>query len=78
MLGFWWATNQARLQKYPLGGPPPSVVGIDGEQAIEQTNGDLLVFTSFFNPNEKYHLGLQEKIVISCLLMSGHIKFLEV
>ena len=30
--------------------PPLSVVGLTEEQAIEQANGELLVFTSSFNP----------------------------
>ncbi|MBA0577444.1 hypothetical protein Golob_023953, partial [Gossypium lobatum] len=30
--------------------PPLSVVGLSEEQAIEQANGDVLVFTSTFNP----------------------------
>lgn len=30
--------------------PPLSVVGLSEEQAVEQANGDLLVFTSSFNP----------------------------
>lgn len=30
--------------------PPLSVVGLSEEQAIEQTDGDILVFTSGFNP----------------------------
>ena len=30
--------------------PPLSVVGVSEEQAIEQAKGDVLVFTSTFNP----------------------------
>lgn len=30
--------------------PPLAVVGLSEEQAIEQANGDILVFTSSFNP----------------------------
>lgn len=30
--------------------PPLSVVGLSEEQAIEQANGDILIFTSTFNP----------------------------
>ncbi|GJW58022.1 glutathione reductase, cytosolic [Tanacetum coccineum] len=30
--------------------PPLSVVGLSEEQAIEQANGDILIFTSGFNP----------------------------
>lgn len=30
--------------------PPLSVVGLSEEQAIEQAKGDVLVFTSTFNP----------------------------
>lgn len=30
--------------------PPLSVVGLSEEQAIEQAKGDILVFTSTFNP----------------------------
>lgn len=30
--------------------PALSVVGLSEEQAIEQANGDILVFTSTFNP----------------------------
>lgn len=30
--------------------PPLSVVGLSEEQALDQANGDVLVFTSTFNP----------------------------
>ncbi|KAF7841714.1 glutathione reductase, cytosolic [Senna tora] len=30
--------------------PPLSVVGLSEEQAVEEANGDILVFTSTFNP----------------------------
>lgn len=30
--------------------PPLSVVGLSEEEAVQQANGDILVFTSTFNP----------------------------
>ncbi|CAA3011698.1 glutathione reductase, chloroplastic [Olea europaea subsp. europaea] len=41
--------------------PPLSVVGLSEEQAIEQANGDILVFTSTFNAMKNTISGRQEK-----------------
>nr|ABF29524.1 cytosolic glutathione reductase [Phaseolus vulgaris] len=41
--------------------PPLSVVGLSEEEAIEQTKGDLLIFTSSFNPMKNTTKGRQEK-----------------
>ncbi|KAG5062426.1 hypothetical protein JHK85_003609 [Glycine max] len=48
--------------------PPLSVVGLSEEQAIEQTNGDLLVFTSIFNPMKNTISGRQEKTVMKLVV----------
>ena len=48
--------------------PPLSVVGLSEEQAIEQTNGDLLVFTSTFNPMKNTISGRQEKTVMKLVV----------
>ncbi|CAL0321179.1 unnamed protein product [Lupinus luteus] len=48
--------------------PPLSVVGLSEEQAIEQANGDLLVFTSSFNPLRNTISGRQEKTVMKLVV----------
>ena len=40
--------NMCLLLLYSI--PPLSVVGLSEEQAIEKAKGDVLVFTSTFNP----------------------------
>ncbi|XP_058779000.1 glutathione reductase, cytosolic [Vicia villosa] len=48
--------------------PPLSVVGLSEEQAIEQTNGDVLIFTSTFNPMKNTISGRQEKTVMKLVV----------
>lgn len=48
--------------------PPLSVVGLSEEQAIEQSNGDILVFTSTFNPMKNTISGRQEKSVMKLVV----------
>ncbi|KAK7268665.1 hypothetical protein RIF29_21370 [Crotalaria pallida] len=48
--------------------PPLSVVGLSEEQAIEQANGELLVFTSSFNPMKNTISGRQEKTVMKLVV----------
>ncbi|PON72913.1 Glutathione-disulfide reductase [Trema orientale] len=48
--------------------PPLSVVGLSEEQAIEQANGDILVFTSSFNPMKNTISGRQEKAVMKLVV----------
>ncbi|XVF38036.1 hypothetical protein REPUB_Repub20aG0063200 [Reevesia pubescens] len=48
--------------------PPLSVVGLSEEQAIEQANGDVLVFTSTFNPMKNTISGRQEKTVMKLVV----------
>nr|ACJ85587.1 unknown [Medicago truncatula] len=48
--------------------PPLSVVGLSEEEAVEQTNGDLLVFTSTFNPMKNTISGRQEKTVMKIVV----------
>ncbi|XP_022761924.1 glutathione reductase, chloroplastic isoform X1 [Durio zibethinus] len=48
--------------------PPLSVVGVSEEQAIEQANGDVLVFTSTFNPMKNTISGRQEKTVMKLVV----------
>ncbi|KAL3726767.1 hypothetical protein ACJRO7_031635 [Eucalyptus globulus] len=48
--------------------PPLSVVGLSEEQAIEQANGDILVFTSTFNPMKNTVSGRQEKTAMKLLV----------
>ncbi|GFP92869.1 glutathione reductase chloroplastic, partial [Phtheirospermum japonicum] len=48
--------------------PPLSVVGLSEEQAIEQANGDLLVFTSSFNPMKNTISGRTEKTVMKLVV----------
>jgi glutathione reductase (NADPH) len=48
--------------------PPLSVVGLSEEQAIEQANGDTLVFTSTFNPMKNTISGRQEKTIMKLVV----------
>ncbi|XVF65123.1 hypothetical protein PTKIN_Ptkin09bG0221600 [Pterospermum kingtungense] len=48
--------------------PPLSVVGLSEEKAIEQANGDILVFTSTFNPMKNTISGRQEKTVMKLVV----------
>ncbi|KAF7807820.1 glutathione reductase, chloroplastic [Senna tora] len=49
--------------------PPLSVVGlISEEQAVEEANGDILVFTSTFNPMKNSISGRQEKTVMKLVV----------
>ncbi|GLU08722.1 hypothetical protein SLE2022_256180 [Rubroshorea leprosula] len=48
--------------------PPLSVVGLSEEQALEQANGDILVFTSSFNPMKNTVSGRQEKTVMKLVV----------
>lgn len=48
--------------------PPLSVVGLSEEQAIEQVNGEILVFTSTFNPMKNTISGRQEKTVMKLIV----------
>ncbi|KAJ8755374.1 hypothetical protein K2173_019172 [Erythroxylum novogranatense] len=48
--------------------PPLSVVGLSEEQALEQASGDILVFTSTFNPMKNTVSGRQEKTVMKLIV----------
>uniref|UniRef100_A0A2C9UE09 Glutathione reductase n=1 Tax=Manihot esculenta TaxID=3983 RepID=A0A2C9UE09_MANES len=48
--------------------PPLSVVGLSEEQAIEQANNDILIFTSTFNPMKNTVSGRQEKTVMKLVV----------
>ncbi|KAI4303927.1 hypothetical protein MLD38_039505 [Melastoma candidum] len=48
--------------------PPLSVVGLSEEQAIDQINGDILVYTSSFNPMKNTVSGRQEKSVMKLIV----------
>lgn len=48
--------------------PPLSVVGLSEEQAIEESNGDISVFTSSFNPMKNTISGRQEKSVMKLIV----------
>uniref|UniRef100_A0A2P2JTU0 Glutathione reductase n=1 Tax=Rhizophora mucronata TaxID=61149 RepID=A0A2P2JTU0_RHIMU len=48
--------------------PPLSVVGLSEEQAIQQANGDILVFTSTFKPMKNTVSGRQEKTIMKLLV----------
>ncbi|XP_058101527.1 glutathione reductase, chloroplastic-like [Magnolia sinica] len=50
--------------------PPLSVVGLSEQQAIEQANGDILVFTSTFTPMKNTISGRQEKSVMKLVVDS--------
>ncbi|KAL7124229.1 hypothetical protein ABFS83_14G034500 [Erythranthe nasuta] len=48
--------------------PPLSVVGLSEEQALENSNGDILVFTSTFNPMKNTISGRQEKTMMKLVV----------
>ncbi|KAK8663309.1 hypothetical protein V6N13_083132 [Hibiscus sabdariffa] len=48
--------------------PPLSVVGLSEEQAIEQANGDVLIFTSTFNPMKNTISGRQERTIMKLVV----------
>ncbi|XP_074274783.1 glutathione reductase, chloroplastic [Silene latifolia] len=48
--------------------PPLSVVGLSEEEAIQQANGDILVFTSSFNPMKNTISQRQEKTVMKLVV----------
>ncbi|CAO2821971.1 unnamed protein product [Amaranthus hypochondriacus] len=48
--------------------PPLAVVGLSEEQAIEQANGDILVFTSSFNPMKNTISQRQEKTIMKLVV----------
>lgn len=48
--------------------PPLSVVGLSEQQAAEQAKGDILVFTSTFNPMKNTISGRQEKTVMKLVV----------
>nr|AFK45920.1 unknown [Lotus japonicus] len=56
--------------------PPLSVVGLSEEEAIEQANGDVLVFTSSFNPMKNTISGRQEKTVMKIVVDAATDKVL--
>ncbi|EEF44251.1 glutathione reductase, cytosolic [Ricinus communis] len=58
--------------------PPMSVVGLSEEQAIEQANGDILVFTSSFNPMKNTISARQEKTVMKLVVDAETDKVLGV
>ncbi|KAF9610763.1 hypothetical protein IFM89_024619 [Coptis chinensis] len=48
--------------------PPLSVVGLIEEQAVEQAKGDILIFTSTFNPMKNTISGRQEKTMMKLIV----------
>nr|GEZ89690.1 glutathione reductase, cytosolic [Tanacetum cinerariifolium] len=56
--------------------PPVSVVGLSEEQAIEQANGDILIFTSGFNPMKNSISGRQEKTLMKLIVSAETDKVL--
>ncbi|KAF9612284.1 hypothetical protein IFM89_038854 [Coptis chinensis] len=48
--------------------PPLSVVGLSEEQAVEQVKGDILIFTSTFNPMKNTISGRQEKTMMKLIV----------
>ncbi|KAH6809123.1 glutathione-disulfide reductase [Perilla frutescens var. frutescens] len=48
--------------------PPLSVVGLNEEEAVEKANGDILVFTSTFNPMKNTISGRQEKTLMKLIV----------
>ncbi|KAF8392026.1 hypothetical protein HHK36_022366 [Tetracentron sinense] len=48
--------------------PPLSVVGLSEQEAIEQAKGDILVFTSTFNPMKNTISGRQEKTIMKLVV----------
>ncbi|GKF06825.1 glutathione reductase, cytosolic, partial [Tanacetum coccineum] len=56
--------------------PPLSVVGLSEEQAIEQAIGDILIFTSGFNPMKNSIFGRQEKTLMKLIVSAETYKVL--
>jgi glutathione reductase (NADPH) len=48
--------------------PPLSVVGLSEQQALEEAKGDILVFTSSFNPMKNSISKRQEKTVMKLVV----------
>lgn len=48
--------------------PPLAVVGLSEEEAVEQATGDILVFTSGFNPMKNTISGRQEKTLMKLIV----------
>nr|DAD37002.1 TPA_asm: hypothetical protein HUJ06_007643 [Nelumbo nucifera] len=48
--------------------PPLSVVGLSEQKAIEQAKGDILIFTSTFNPMKNTISGRQEKTIMKLVV----------
>lgn len=57
--------------------PPLSVVGLSEEQAIEQANGDILVFTSTFNPMKNTVSGYAQHFEVLSSLSSKDMLSLD-
>ncbi|KAL5990441.1 hypothetical protein ACLOJK_011341 [Asimina triloba] len=57
--------------------PPLSVVGLSEQQAIEETKGDILIFTSTFNPMKNTISGRQEKTVMKLVVDAQSDKVLR-
>ncbi|XP_051118230.1 glutathione reductase, cytosolic [Andrographis paniculata] len=51
-----------------FGIPPLSVVGLSEELALEKSNGDILIYTSTFNPMKNTISGRQEKTVMKLVV----------
>ncbi|KAG6428198.1 hypothetical protein SASPL_112449 [Salvia splendens] len=48
--------------------PPLSVVGLSEQEAVEKANGDILIFTSTFNPMKNTISGRQEKTMMKLIV----------
>ncbi|KAL1548364.1 glutathione-disulfide reductase [Salvia divinorum] len=48
--------------------PPLSVVGLSEQEAVEKANGDILIFTSTFNPMKNTISGRQEKTLMKLIV----------
>ncbi|MFW8062960.1 glutathione-disulfide reductase, partial [Klebsiella pneumoniae] len=48
--------------------PPLSVVGLSEEQALEEANGDILVFISSFNPMKNSISKRQERTIMKLVV----------
>uniref|UniRef100_A0A7N1A517 Glutathione reductase n=1 Tax=Kalanchoe fedtschenkoi TaxID=63787 RepID=A0A7N1A517_KALFE len=56
--------------------PPLSVVGLSEEEAVQQANGDLLIYTSSFNPMKNTISGRQEKTIMKLVVDANTDKVL--
>lgn len=55
--------------------PPLSVVGLSEEQAAENANGDILVFTSTFNPMKNTISGyMLVQVLLYMIIMCERVK----